>query len=96
MVQVRGYDWPKEIGWVAACLPDNVTNRNVFIKPCYDMCASIAGFAGAMGEFMQSLHEKRPALTNARDNLMSLRMYFAGRLSAGLKRPVDPRTMEPL
>ena len=47
-----------------------------------------------MGEFMQSLHEKRPALTNARDNLMSLRMFFASRRSVELKRPVDPRTME--
>jgi hypothetical protein len=25
---------------------------------------------------------------------MSLRMYFAGQLSAEKKRPVDPRTME--
>jgi hypothetical protein len=49
-----------------------------------------------MGEFMQSLHEKRPALTNARDNLMSLRMYFAGVVSAEKKRPVDPRTMTTL
>jgi hypothetical protein len=49
-----------------------------------------------MGEFMQSLQEKRPALTNGRDNLMSLRLYFAGQLSAEKKRPVDPRTMETL
>ena len=46
-----------------------------------------------MGEFMQSLHEKRPALTDGRDNLMSLRIYFAGLLSAEKRRPVDPRSM---
>ena len=96
LVEVRGYDWPKEIGWVTCGLPDDLTNRDVFVKPCYDMCGSIGGFIGSMGEFMQSLHEKRPALTNGRDNLMSLRIYFAGQLSAELKRPVDPRTMQPL
>jgi predicted dehydrogenase len=94
LVEVRAYDWPKEIGWITYGLPDDPTNRDVFIKPCYDVCASIGGFIGSMGEFMQSLHEKRPALTNGRDNLKSLRMYFAGQLSADLKRPVDPRTME--
>jgi predicted dehydrogenase len=96
LVEVRGYDWPKEIGWIAYNVPDDPTNRDVFAKPSYDVCASIGGFIGSMGEFMQSLHEKRPALTNGRDNLMSLRMYFAGQLSAELKRPVDPRTMQPL
>jgi len=95
-VEVRGYDWPQEVGWITARLPDDLTNRDVYIKPCFDMCSSIAGFIGSMGEFMQSLHEKRPALTNARDNLKSLRMYFAGQLSAELRRPVDPRSMQPL
>ena len=94
LVEVRAYDWPQEIGWITYALPDELTHRNVFIKPCYDTCASIAGFIGSMGEFMQSLHEKRPALTNARDNLLSLRIYFAGRVSAEKKRPVDPRTMD--
>jgi predicted dehydrogenase len=93
LMEARGYGWPKEIGWVACHLPDELTNRDVFVKPCYDMCGSIAGFIGMMGEFMQSLHEKRPALTNARDNLLSLRTYFAGQLSAEARRPVDPRTM---
>ena len=96
LVEVRAYDWPKEIGWIAYNVPDEQTSRNVFIEPCYDMCASIGGFIGSMGEFMQSVHEKRPALTNGRDNLLSLRMYFAGQLSAGLKRPVDPRNLQPL
>jgi len=95
LVEVRGYDWPKQVGWVTSYLPDDLTYRDVYIKPCYDECASIGGFIGSMGEFMQSLHEKRPALTNARDNLKSLRMYFAGQLSAELRRPVDPRTMQP-
>jgi predicted dehydrogenase len=94
LVEVRGYDWPKEAGWMTCYLPDDLTNRDIHIKPCYDECASIGGFIGSMGEFMQSLHEKRPALTNGRDNLMSLRMYFAGQRSAELKRPVDPRTMQ--
>lgn len=93
LIEARAYDWPKEIGWVAYNLPDELTNRDVFVKPGYDMCGSMAGFIGMMGEFMQSLHEKRPALTNARDNLLSLRMYFAGQLSAETRRPVDPRTM---
>jgi predicted dehydrogenase len=93
LVEVRGYDWPKEIGWVTYNLPDELTNRDIFVKPSYDMCASIGGFIGSMGEFMQSIHEKRPALTNARDNLMSLRMFFAGQLSAAQKRPVDPRSI---
>jgi predicted dehydrogenase len=96
LIEVRAYDWPDEVGWVSYNLPDDQTNRNVFIKPCYDHCASIGGFIGCMGEFMQSLHEKRPAPTNGRDNLMSLRIYFAGLLSAGQKRPVDPRCMEAL
>lgn len=96
MVEVRGYDWPQEVGWINCCLPDDLTNRHVYVKPCYDMCASIGGFIGSMGEFMQSLHEKRPALTNGRDNLKSLRMYFAGQLSAEIKRPVDPRSMQAL
>jgi len=96
LVEVRAYDWPKEIGWVAYNLPDDLTQRDVFITPRFDECASIGGFIGSMGEFMQSMHEKRPALTNGRDNLMSLRMYFAGQLSAERKRPVDPRTMETL
>ena len=82
LIEVRGYDWPQQAGWVRYNLPDQLTNRHVFIKPCYDMCASVGGFIGIMGEFMQSVHEKRPALTNGRDNLMSLRMYFAGQLSA--------------
>jgi predicted dehydrogenase len=94
LVEVRAYAWPKEIGWIACGLPDDPTNRDVFIKPTYDVCASIGGFIGSMGEFMQSIHEKRPALTNGRDNLKSLRLYFAGQLSAELKRRVDPRTME--
>ncbi len=93
LVEVRAYDWPKEIGWITYALPDDLTSRDVFITPRYDECASIGGFIGMMGEVMQSLHEKRPALTNARDNLMSLRMYFAGVVSAEKKRPVDPRTM---
>jgi len=93
LVEVRGYDWPKEIGWVTYNLPDEVTNRDIFVKPSYDMCGSIAGFVGSMGEFMQSIHEKRPALTNARDNLESLRIFFAGQLSAEQKRPVDPRSL---
>ncbi len=93
LVEVRGYDWPKEIGWIEYALPDELTNRDVFLAPRYDMCGSIGGFIGAMGEFMQSIHEKRPALTNGRDNLMSLRMYFAGQISAQRRRPVDPRTM---
>jgi len=93
LMEVRAYNWPKEIGWVTYNLPDELTNRDVFVAPRYDMCASIGGFIGAMGEFMQSLHEKRPALTNARDNLLSLRTYFAGQLSAELRRAVDPRTM---
>ncbi len=93
LIEARAYDWPKEIGWVTYNLPDDLTNRDVFVKPCYDMCGSIGGFIGMMGEFMQSVHEKRPALTNGRDNLMSLRMYFAGQLSAQTKRRVDPRTM---
>jgi predicted dehydrogenase len=96
LVEVRAYDWPKEVGWVTCRLPDDLTYRDVFIKPQYDECGSIGGFIGIMGEFMQSLHEKRPALTNGRDNLLSLRMYFAGQLSAEKKRPVDPRTMQPL
>jgi predicted dehydrogenase len=96
LVEVRGYAWPRQIGWVTYNLPDDLTAREVFIKPSFDECASIGGFIGSMGEFMQSLHEKRPALTNGRDNLMSLRMYFAGQLSAQKKRPVDPRTMETL
>jgi predicted dehydrogenase len=96
LVEVRGYDWPKAVGWVSCNLPDDLTYRDVYSKACYDECASIGGFIGAMGEFMQSLHEKRPALTNGRDNLMSLRMYFAGQLAAELKRPVDPRTMQPV
>jgi predicted dehydrogenase len=93
LIEVRANDWPKEIGWVSYNLPDDLTYRDVFVKPHYDMCGSIAGFIGMMGEFMQSLHEKRPALTNARDNLMSLRIYFAGQLSAEKKRPVNPCTM---
>ncbi|MCC7175814.1 MAG: Gfo/Idh/MocA family oxidoreductase [Bryobacterales bacterium] len=96
LVEARGYDWPKEIGWISCGLPDDLTFRDVFIAPRYDQCASIAGFIGMMGEFMQSLAEKRPALTNARDNLMSLRMYFAGQASAEKKRPVDPRSMAAL
>lgn len=96
LVEVRAYDWPREIGWVTCALPDELTNRDVFVMPRYDMCGSIAGFIGAMGEFMQSLHEKRPALTNGRDNLLSLRMYFAGQLSDEKKRPIDPRSMEAL
>jgi predicted dehydrogenase len=95
-VEVRGYDWPKAVGWVSCALPDDATNADLFIKPTFDQCSSIAGFIGSMGEFMQSLHEKRPAMTNARDNLMSLRIAFAGELSAKLKRPVDPRTMQPV
>jgi predicted dehydrogenase len=94
LVEARGYDWPKEIGWVTYNLPDDLTYRDVFSQPRYDECASIGGFIGVMGEFMQSLHEKRPALTNGRDNLMSLRIYFAGVLSARKKRPVDPRTLK--
>ena len=94
LVEVRAYEWPKEIGWVTYNLPDELTNRHVFIQPCYDMCASIGGFIGSMGEFMQSLHEKRPALTNGRDNLESLRIYFAGQLSAVERRPVDPRSVK--
>jgi predicted dehydrogenase len=94
LVEVRGYDWPKEIGWVTYNLPDDLTNRHVFVQPCFDMCASIGGFIGIMGEFMQSIHEKRPALTSGRDNLNSLRIYFAGQRSAEKKRPVDPRTLE--
>lgn len=93
LMEARAYAWPKEIGWVAYNLPDEQTNRDVFVKPCYEMAGSLSGFVGMMGEFMQSLHEKRPALTNARDNLLSLRMYFAGQLSAETRRPVDPRTM---
>jgi predicted dehydrogenase len=93
LVEVRAYDWPKEIGWLTYNLPDDLTYRDVFITPKYDECGSIAGFIGSMGEFMQSLKEKRPALTNGRDNLLSLRMYFAGQLSAEKKRPVDPRSM---
>jgi predicted dehydrogenase len=96
LVEVRAYDWPREVGWVTYNLPDELTSRDVFIQPRFDMCASIGGFIGMMGEFMQSLHEKRPALTNGRDNLMSLRLYFAGQLSAEKKRPVDPRTLEAL
>ncbi len=96
LVEVRAYDWPKEIGWLTYNLPDDLTYRDVFIAPKYDECGSIAGFIGSMGEFMQSLNEKRPALTNGRDNLLSLRMYFAGQLSAEKKRPVDPRSMEVL
>ena len=96
LVEARAYDWPKEIGWVTCYLPDDLTNRHVFIQPAYDECASIAGFIGMMGEFMQSLHEKRPALTNGRDNLLSLRIFFAGMLSAEKKRPIDPRTMQAL
>jgi predicted dehydrogenase len=96
LVEARGYDWPPEIGWVTYNLPDDLTQREVFIKPRFDECGSIAGFIGSMGEFMQSLYDKRPALTNGRDNLMSLRMYFAGQLSAEKKRPVDPRSMEML
>jgi len=91
LVEVRAYDWPKQIGWITCSLPDELTDRQVFLAPCYDMCASIGGFIGIMGEFMQSLHEKRPALTNGRDNLLSLRIYFAGQLSARERRPVDPR-----
>ena len=94
LVEVRAYDWPKEVGWITYNLPDDLTARHVHIKPCYDECASIGGFIGMMGEFMQSLKEKRPALTNGRDNLLSLRMYFAGQLSAASRRPVDPRTMQ--
>ena len=96
LVEVRAYDWPSQIGWITYALPDDLTFRDVFVTPRYDECASIGGFIGVMGEFMQSLHEKRPALTNARDNLMSLRMYFAGVLSAEKKRPVDPRSMTAL
>ena len=95
-VEVRGYDWPQDVGWITCRLPDDATDRDVYIKPCYDVCASIGGFIGAMGEFMQSIHERRPALTNGRDNLKSLRMFFAGQLSAQIKRPVDPATMAPL
>ena len=93
LVEVRGYDWPQEIGWISCRLPDDETPRNVYIQPTYQHAASIGGFIGMMGEFMQSIHEKRPALTNARDNLMSLRLYFAGQLSAARKQPVDPRTL---
>jgi predicted dehydrogenase len=93
LVEVRGYDWPKAIGWITYNLPDDLTWRDVYMHPRYDECASIGGFIGVMGEFMQSLHEKRPALTSGRDNLMSLRIYFAGQRSAESKRPVDPRDM---
>jgi predicted dehydrogenase len=96
LVEVRAYGWPKEIGWVNYALPDDLTYRDVHSQPRYDECASIGGFIGVMGEFMQSLHEKRPALTNGRDNLMSLRIYFAGVLSSEKKRPVDPRSMKTL
>jgi predicted dehydrogenase len=93
LIEVRAYDWPREIGFITYNLPDDLTYREVHIRPNFDQCGSIAGFLGMMGEFQQSLHEKRPALTNARDNLMSLEIYFAGQLSAEKKRPVDPRTM---
>ncbi len=96
LVEVRAYDWPKEIGWVACNLPDDLTYRDVYSEPRYDECASIGGFIGMMGEFMQSLHEKRPALTNGRDNLRSLRIYFAGALSAEKRRPVDPSKLKTL
>lgn len=96
MVEVRGYDWPKEIGWLTYNLPDELTHRDVYVKPAYDMCGSIGGFIGSMGEFMQSIHEKRPALTNGRDNLLSLRMFFASQLSAQQKRPIDPQTLKPV
>lgn len=95
LVEVRAYDWPGQVGWVTYNMPDELTNRDVFVSPRYDMCASIGGFIGVMGEFMQSLNERRAALTNGRDNLMSLRIYFAGQLSAGRKAPVDPRGIEP-
>jgi predicted dehydrogenase len=93
LLEVRGYDWPEEVGWVHYNLPDDQTFRNVHIAPCFDHGASIGGFIGSMGEFMQSIHEQRPALTNGRDNLQSLRIYFAGQVSAAERRTVDPREL---
>ena len=94
LLEVRGYDWPHEVGWVHYNLPDDQTFRNAGIAPCYDHAASIGGFIGCMGEFMQSLHEQRPALTNGRDNLQSLRIYFAGQVAAAERRTVDPRSLK--
>lgn len=94
LLEVRGNDWPGEIGWVKYDLPDDQTSRNVFVAPCYDHSASIGGFIGCMGEFMQSLHEKRPALTNGRDNLSSLRIYFAGQASSARRCAIDLQSMK--
>jgi predicted dehydrogenase len=92
-LEVRGYDWPEQIDYLSLKLPDDLTPRDFFIKPNFDHCSSIGGFIGSMGEFMQSLHEKRPALTSAQDNLRSLRLYFAAQLAAENKRPYNPQTM---
>jgi predicted dehydrogenase len=94
LLEVRGYDWPEAVDWVSYKLPDDQTPRNVYIGACYDHSASIGGFIGCMGEFMQSIYEKRPALTDGSDNLRSLRIYFAGQESAARRCPVDPRSMD--
>jgi predicted dehydrogenase len=95
-LQVRGHDWPQEVDYVRYRLPDEANNGLIRVKPNYDHSSSIAGFIGVMGEFMQSLHEKRPALTNGRDNLNTLRLFFASELSVQNKQPFNPMTMEPV
>ncbi|MCX7015252.1 MAG: Gfo/Idh/MocA family oxidoreductase [Candidatus Sumerlaeota bacterium] len=91
-VEFRSIAFPKEVGWVSLKMPGE---PNPFFgrQARYDVNAPVAGFIGVMADFMQSIAEGRPAPTNARDNLLSLRMCFAAEKSAAECRPIDPRSL---
>jgi len=74
-------------GWISMRLPrqDNAFDRK---RPYYDVGSPYAGMMGVMGDFMQAIHERRPALTDARDNLNSLRLALAAEESAASNRVV--------
>jgi len=94
-IEFRSIEFPKEVGWVTLRLPGDPGNPYGGPKPSkYDFSAPIEGMVAVMGEFMQAIHEGRPAPTNGRDNLLSLRMCLAAQRSAQLKQPIDPREIE--
>ena len=66
LIEVRAYAWPKEIGWVTYNLPDELTNRDVFMQPCYEMCGSLSGFIGMHGRVHAVAAREAPGLDQRR------------------------------
>jgi predicted dehydrogenase len=88
-LEVRFADVPDAVRSVSFEFPGDPYNPYNDDANPFDVNGPLAGFLGIMADFMNSVARKQVPMTNARDNLLSVKMWIAAQESASQRKVVE-------